>query len=311
MTASGLRADRRQIAPAFGHRLLAALERIGLAIARRHVGGERQALRPVLHPHHRGVAARPLHGVALNDVVVLLPDPALGAEIGRGDELFQRVGDAHRRLDVLGIDDRGLGRADERPLVFGRLVAELLDRQIGHHVAAVAHDEAFGRRGLADDGEVEPPFAEDRLGFLFLFRLEHHEHALLALRQHHLVGAHALFAARHLVEIERDAEIALGAHLDRRAGQPRRAHVLDGDDAALVHDFQTGFEQQLLRKRIADLHGRALGVDILAEFGRGHARRRGCRRGRSWSRDRRSACRRRRPPRRKSCPSRRCPPPWR
>ena len=127
----------------------------------------------------------------------------------------------------------GFGGADEGPLVFRRLVAEFLDRQIGHHLAAVAHDEALGRRGLADHREIEPPFAEDRLGLLFLFRLEHHEHALLALREHHLVGAHALFAARHLVEIERDAEIAFGAHLDRRRGQPRRAHVLDGDDAAL------------------------------------------------------------------------------
>jgi hypothetical protein len=39
------RADRGEIAPGFRHRLLAALERIGLAIARRHVGGERQRLR--------------------------------------------------------------------------------------------------------------------------------------------------------------------------------------------------------------------------------------------------------------------------
>ena len=78
------------------------------------------------------------------------------------------------------------------------------------------------------------------------------------------------FAARHLVEIERDAEIALGAHFHRRAGEPRRAHVLDGDDAALVHDLEAGLEQQLFRERIADLHGRAFGFRVLAEFRRGH-----------------------------------------
>ena len=39
------RADRGEIAPGFGDRLLAALERIGLAIARRDVGGQRQRLR--------------------------------------------------------------------------------------------------------------------------------------------------------------------------------------------------------------------------------------------------------------------------
>ena len=75
---------------------------------------------------------------------------------------------------------------------------------------------------------------------------------------------------RHLVEIERDAEIALGAHLDRRAGQPGRAHVLDRDHAILRHDLEAGFEQQLLGERIADLHGRALLLGVVAELGRRH-----------------------------------------
>ena len=104
-------------------------------------------------------------------------------------------------------------------------------------------DKPLRRRGLADDRKIEAPFAEDRFGFLFLLRLEHHEHALLALRQHHLVGAHAGLAAWHLVEIERDTEVALGAHLHRRAGEAGGAHVLDGDDAAFGHDLETGFEQ--------------------------------------------------------------------
>ena len=87
-----LRADRGEIAPGFRHRLLAALERIGLAIARRHIGGQRQRLGAVVDAHHGGVAARPLHGVAEDDVIVLLPDPALGAKIRRADQFFQRVG---------------------------------------------------------------------------------------------------------------------------------------------------------------------------------------------------------------------------
>ena len=164
-----------------------------------------------------------------------------------------------------------LAAIDERPLIHRRLVAQFLDRQVGHHVAAVLDDEALGRRGVADDREVEPPFAEDRLGLGLLLGLEHHEHALLALREHHLVGAHAGLARRHLVELEVDAEIALGAHLDRRAGQPRRAHVLDRDHAVLGHDLQARFEQKLFGERIADLHGRALLLGVLAELGRGHA----------------------------------------
>ena len=164
-----------------------------------------------------------------------------------------------------------LAAVDERPLIHRRLVAQFLDRQVGHHVAAVLDDEALGRRGVADDREVEPPFAEDRLGLVLLLGLEHHEHALLALGEHHLVGAHAGLARRHLVELEIDAKIALGAHLHRRAGQPRRAHVLDRDHAVLGHDLEARFEQKLFRERIADLHGRALLLGVLAEFGRGHA----------------------------------------
>ena len=127
-----------------------------------------------------------------------------------------------------------------RTIIERRFVAKLLDRQIGHDVAAVLDDETLGRRGVTDDGEVEPPFAEDRFGFLFLLRLEHHQHALLTFGEHHLVGAHAGFAGRHRIEIEVDAEVALRAHLDRRAGQAGRAHVLNGDDAILRHDFETG-----------------------------------------------------------------------
>ncbi len=88
--------------------------------------------------------------------------------------------------------------------------------------------------------------------------VEHHEHALLAFRQHHLVGGHARLAAGHLVEVELDAEIALGAHLDRRAGEAGRAHVLDGDDGAGLHQFEAGLQQQLLGEGVADLHGGAL-----------------------------------------------------
>ena len=130
--------------------------------------------------------------------------------------------------------------------------------------------EALARRGVADHGKVEPPLLEDRLGLFFLLGLEHHEHALLAFREHHLIGAHAGFARRHVIEDEVDAEIALGAHLDRRARQARRAHVLDRDHAIGFHDFEAGFQQQLFREGIADLHRRPLLRGIVVELGRGH-----------------------------------------
>ena len=157
-----------------------------------------------------------------------------------------------------------------RAIIERCLVAELLDWQIGHDNAAMRDHEALARRGVTDDRKVQAPLFEDRLGFLFLLGFEHHEHALLAFREHHLIGAHAGFARRHRIEIEVDTKIALGAHLDRRTGQPRRAHVLDRDHAIGFHDLEAGFQQQLFREGIADLHGRALLGGIVVELGRRH-----------------------------------------
>ena len=92
---------------------------------------------------------------------------------------------------------------------------------------------------------------------------EHHQHPLLALRQHHLVGGHAGLALRHRVEVEFDADAALAGHLDRGTGQAGRAHVLDRDDGVGRHQFQAGLDQQLLGERIADLHGGPLVLGVL------------------------------------------------
>ena len=83
-------ADRGDIAPGLRHRRHAALIGIGLAITRGDVDRQRQSLRPVLHPHHCRIAARTLQGIAENDVIVLLPNPAFRAKLGRRDQLFQR-----------------------------------------------------------------------------------------------------------------------------------------------------------------------------------------------------------------------------
>ena len=124
--------------------------------------------------------------------------------------------------------------------------------------------------GLADHGEVEMPFAEDGFGFGFLGGVEHHEHALLRFRQHHFVGCHALFAARDHIEIEFDAEIALGTHFDGRAGEAGGPHVLNGDDGTCGHQLKAGFEQQLFGEGVADLDGGAFFLCVLIEFGRCH-----------------------------------------
>src|SRR3546814_9150965 len=49
----GHRAHSCDIAPAFGNRLLAALVRVGIAIARRAIGADRDTLARTMHPYDR------------------------------------------------------------------------------------------------------------------------------------------------------------------------------------------------------------------------------------------------------------------
>jgi hypothetical protein len=136
----------------------------------------------------------------------------------------------------------------------------------------MAHDEAILGDGLADHRKIEVPFVEDRAGRGLLFGVEHHQHPLLGFRQHHLIGGHRRFAHRHKVEVERDAKPALVAHLDRRTGQPGRAHILDRDYRAAVHQFEARLQQTLFGERVADLHGGAFFLQRVVEFGRRHGR---------------------------------------
>ena len=133
-------------------------------------------------------------------------------------------------------------------------------------------DETVLGQGLADDGEIEVPFLEHRAGFGLFRGLQHHQHPLLAFRQHHLVGGHVLFALRHVVEVEPDPEPALVAHLDRRTGEPGGAHVLDRDYGPGLHEFQRRFHEPFLGERVADLYCRALFFDRVVEFGARHRR---------------------------------------
>src|SRR3546814_5287929 len=72
-------------------------------------------------------------------------------------------------------------------------------------------------------------------------------------------------ALRHVVHPQMQADAALRRHFDRRAGQPRGAHVLDRDDRVRRHQFEAGLDQQFFGEGVADLHRRALFLGILAE----------------------------------------------
>ena len=133
---------------------------IGAAVARRAVGGQRQRLAGLADPNHRGVAAGALDGVALHEMVVLLPDPALRGEVGAGDQLFEAcdrvaLGQA-RRVDV-----RLRVAAHPGPLVNRRLGDQRPDRDVGGGLAVHAQHQAAGLGDPADHREIELPFLED------------------------------------------------------------------------------------------------------------------------------------------------------
>ncbi len=184
---------------------------------------------------------------------------------------------------VLSVAEDGIGRRhplgqdhlrrrdrEPRALVDGRRVGERRHRDVGFDLAVVGDDHAAGVGRRADDGEVEPPLLEDGLSLGFRARLQHHQHALLAFRQHHLVCRHARFALRHVIEVEGDADAALVGHLAGGRGEAGGAHVLNGDDDVLRHQFEARLDEQLFGERVADLHGGALLVRFVVELGRGH-----------------------------------------
>jgi hypothetical protein len=216
-----------------------------------------------------GVTARQLQRIALDQRVVLLIHPAARRIVGGTDQRQNGIGNIGLG-NVAGCKRRcNLGRCP-RTVVFRAFVAQFLDRQVGDFLALMDDAEPQVVGGLADDGEIKTPFDEDRLGDFFLGGLQNHEHALLAFGQHHFIGRHALFAHRHLVQLQLDAEAALGAHFDSRAGKAGSTHVLDGDDGAGLHQLEAGFEQAFFGEGVADLYGRALLLDRLVELGRCH-----------------------------------------
>src|SRR5208337_4479044 len=107
---------------------------------------------------------------------------------------------------------------------------------------------------------------EDAKDLVFAALLPDQQHALLRLAEHDLVRSHSGFALRNTVQLNFDSSAATRAHLAGRASQSGGAHVLDSNNGTSLHRLQTGFQQQLLKKRIADLNIRTLRFRAFAEF---------------------------------------------
>ncbi len=230
-----------------------------------------QGLRGSLDPHDRGVAPGTLDRVRADHVVVLRPDPGLLGHVRAGEDAAQAVA-VIRRLRLVRPRRRGGRRGSgSRAVVERRLARERLGRQIGHDLAFEEEDDAAGAGHRPDLGGFEVPLAEDLEDAAEPVAPGDEEHPLLGLRQHDLVGRHARFADGNLREVELDPASGPSRHLECRGGQAGRAHVLDPDDGVGLEELEARLQQELLRERIAHLHGRLLLFRLVAdEFLRGH-----------------------------------------
>ncbi len=205
-------------------------------------------------------------------MVVLLPDPALGGERRRADQLlqaFERVAVGQRRRGRSPARARRAATAARRAAPRSTSGPTGMSAAISPCIRSTSRPVSVTWPITAKSSSHFSKIAA-RLGLAA--GAQHHQHPLLAFAEHDLVGGHAGLAHRHQVEVERDAEPALAGHLDRGRGQPGRAHVLDRDDRVALHQFEAGLDQQFLGERVADLHRRALLAGVAAELGRGHRR---------------------------------------
>ena len=222
-----------------------------------------------MHTHDARAQTGLAGGIGHDHCVILFVDPCFRREVGVADQRAQPVHGVDADNVLQGCGGRCLFPG---AIVFGCGAGQFGQRQIGLHLAVQHDDETVFWNGLAHDGEIEVPFVEDRLRLGFLFGAKDHEHAFLALGQHHLIGGHAAFAHRNRFEVEPDAQATLVAHFHRRTGKPRRTHILDRDDGAGCHELQRRLHQALFGEGVADLNGGALFLDRVVEFGRRHGR---------------------------------------
>ena len=264
--------DGREVPAAFGNgqsRSFLRVERTVTAVAVQ-CHGQRDAR--VFNANHRGVAAWSLRRISAHHVVVLLVNPALGADV-RGSE------QGLEPLPELFVRGFGYAGSIERrappgfaggPVVERRIVGQQRVRYFADHLAVVADSQQAVTRDSAYPNGIETPFREDPRNLFFPPFLGYQQHSFLGFREHDFVRAHAAFALRNPAKIDFDPATSSTAHLAGGAGQSGRAHVLDAQDGSGPHGLQTGLEQQLLEKRVADLDVGSFLFRLFVELGRGH-----------------------------------------
>ena len=211
------RAGTSHLARRFGDRV--GSSQLGVQVAPAFIAVERhgQAAVRTLDAHHARLTARALHRIGLHHRLVLLVDPVLGADIRGGEqspqfvrivgsensgaaERFFKEGKLLQHLRRRIEANRRLPLPD-RPAVQGSIVGERLVGNVCDQLAMVQDPQPGFGDHLAHDHRIQSPLLKDADHFVLAVLVGHQQHALLAFAQHDLVGGHARFPLRHVVQL--------------------------------------------------------------------------------------------------------------
>ncbi len=112
---------------------------------------------------------------------------------------------------------------------------------------------------LADHRGLHVPLGGDRGELLEAVRADDRHHPLLGLRHEDLAGGQGRVAQQDLLQVDVHPAVAVRGHLGRRAGDARRAEVLDALHHAGGEQLQAALDEHLLHEGVAHLHAGPLG----------------------------------------------------
>ena len=211
-------------------------------------------------------------GVAQDVAVVLVGDPRLVADVGRGEQRQQvgtRVRGTGKGGAAVGLHRVEPLRAGDRTLVDRAVVGDGTRRHVDDRLAVPGDDEPVAVGDLAEDGGLDVPAAGDLEEGVELVGRDDGHHPLLRLRHEDLLRAEGRVTQRHLVELDLHAAVAGGGQLGGRAGQAGATEVLDALDDARGVEVEAALDEDLLREGVTDLDGGPLGRAALLEGLRG------------------------------------------
>ncbi len=269
------------VAVCLGERELRPACGVEVAVAAVGVGRDRHAEPGLLvDPDDTGVVGERECGVALHVAVVLVRHPGLRGEVGGAEESQQRGAQLLVRLragEAGGGDGVRAGGLRPRGLVVGALVDRAVvghgaRRHVDDDVAVPFDDEPAGVGDLAEHARLDVPPGGDREELLELLRGDDRHHPLLGFAHEDLLRRERGVAQQHVVEGDVHAALAVGGELGGGAGDAGGAEVLDALDDLGGEQLEAALDEDLLRERVAHLHGRALGRLGVVEGLRGEDR---------------------------------------